>query len=239
MSAPGAAAELARAREAVRLSGSDPARARALATTVLRAERRGLPAAEAERALGMAARRDQDMAAAVHHLNRAIRLAERAGAPQVAAEVRVSLALALAYQGRIRAALADLDRAGGVLTGPGLARVELQRAAVWQLQGKLDAALAGYDAALPMLDRAGDTVALAVLHNNRGLVRSRRGLLAGAQADLTRAAQLHRELGNETDAAEAATNIGLVAACWTGPRRCSPPGCCARPARPASGRWPS
>ena len=110
------------------MSGSDPARARALATTVLRAEPRGLPAAEAERALGMAARHDQDMAAAVHHLTRAIRLAERAGAPQVAAEVRISLALALAYQGRMRAALADLDRAGDVLTGPMLARVELQRA---------------------------------------------------------------------------------------------------------------
>jgi tetratricopeptide (TPR) repeat protein len=211
MTAAGAV-ELARAREAVRLSGSDPARARALAATVLRAEPRGLPAAEAERALGMAARRDQDMAAAVHHLTRAIRLAERAGAPQIAAEVRISLALALAYQGRTRAALADLDRAGGVLTGPMLARVELQRAAVWQIQGKLDAALAAYDAAQPLLDRAGDTFALAVLHNNRGLVRSRRGLLAGAQADLTLAAQLHRVLGNDTDAAEAATNIGLVAA---------------------------
>jgi tetratricopeptide (TPR) repeat protein len=205
-------AELGRAREAVRLSGSDPGRARVLATAVLRSQRRGLAAAEAERALGMAARRDQDMATAVQHLTRAIRLAERAGARQVAAEVRVSRALALAYQGRMRAALADLDRAGGVLTGPVLARVELQRAAVWQMQGKLDAALAAYDSAQPMLDRAGDTVALAVLHNNRGLVRSRRGLLAGAQADLTRAAQLHRELGNETDAAEAATNIGLVAA---------------------------
>ena len=43
---------------------------------------RGLPAAEAERALGMAARHDQDMAAAVSHLTRAIRLAERAGAPR-------------------------------------------------------------------------------------------------------------------------------------------------------------
>jgi len=211
MTAAGAV-ELARAREAVRLSGSDPARARALATTVLRAEPRGLPAAEAERALGMAARRDQDMAAAVHHLTRAIRLAERAGAPQVAAEVRISLALALAYQGRMRAALADLDRAGDVLTGPMLARVELQRGGVWQMQGKLDAALAAFDAAQPLLDRAGDTSALAVLHNNRGLVRSRRGLLAGAQADLTLAAELHRRLGNDTDAAEAATNIGLVAA---------------------------
>jgi len=203
---------LARARDAVDLVGSDPARARAVATAVLRESPSGLPAAEAERALGMAARHDQDMATAVSHLTRSIRLADRAGAADTAADVRVSLALALAYQGRIRAALAALDRAAAAAGGSRLARVELQRAAVWQVQGRVDAALAAYDAAEPLLVQAGDTMALAVLHNNRGLVRSRRGLLAGAQADLSRAEQLYRQLGQDQDAAEAATNIGLVAA---------------------------
>jgi tetratricopeptide (TPR) repeat protein len=205
-------AVLTRAREAVELAGSDPQRARALAAAVLHDAPAGLPAAEAERALGMAARHDQDMAAAVDHLNRAIRLAERAGAGDLAGDVRISLALALAYQGRIRAALTELDRAAAALTGPRLARVELQRAAVWQVQGRVDAAIVAYDAALPLLERAGDTTALAVLHNNRGLVRSRRGLLAGAQADLSRAEQLYRQLGQDLDAAEAARNAGLVAA---------------------------
>jgi tetratricopeptide (TPR) repeat protein len=203
---------LDRAREAVRLAGADPVRARALAAGVLLAEPSGPAAAEAERALGMAARHDQDMTAAVGHFGAAIRLAERAGAGPTAAEVRISLALALTYQGRIRRALTELDRAAAVLTGAQLARVELQRGAVRQMQGHLDAALAAYDAAQPLLDRAGDTTALAVLHNNRGLVRSRRGLLAGAQADLTRAQQLYRELGHGLDAAEAARNSGLVAA---------------------------
>jgi tetratricopeptide (TPR) repeat protein len=179
---------------------------------VLRHTHDGLPAAEAERALGMAARHDQDMAAAVTHLTRAIRLAERAGAAEIAADVRISLALALTYQGRIRVALAELDQAAAALSGARLARVELQRAAVWQMQGRLEAAMAAYDAALPLLAQARDTMALAVLHNNRGLVRSRRGLLAGAQTDLSRAEQLYRELGRDLDAAEAARNIGLVAA---------------------------
>lgn len=212
MDGPEAGTELDRAREAVGLAGSDPGRARSLAGAVLRAAPGGLAAAEAERALGMAARHDQDMTAAVRHLTRSVRGAERAGEPAIAADVRVSLALALAYQGRMGVALAELDRAAAVLTGPRLARVELQRAAVWQLQGRVDAAMAAYDAALPLLAQAGDRVALAVLHNNRGLVRSRRGLLAGAQSDLTRAAALYRELGDELDAAEAARNIGLVAA---------------------------
>jgi tetratricopeptide (TPR) repeat protein len=203
---------LARARQAVGLAGSDPDQARALATAVLAEAPDGLPAAEAERALGMAARHDQDVAAAVGHLTRSIRLADRAGAADTAADVRISLALALAYQGRIRAALAELDRAAAALAGPRLARVELQRAAVWQVQGRVDAAMAAYDAAQPLLAQAGDTMALAVLHNNRGLVRSRRGLLAGAQADLSRAEQLYRQLGYDLDAAEAARNTGLIAA---------------------------
>src|SRR3954452_24368080 len=102
---------LARARDAVELVGSDPARARAVATAVLRESPSGLPAAEAERALGMAARHDRDMATAVRHLTRSIRRARGAGAADPPADVRLSLALALAYQGRIRAALAALDRA--------------------------------------------------------------------------------------------------------------------------------
>ncbi|HEY7102290.1 MAG TPA: CHAT domain-containing protein [Mycobacteriales bacterium] len=211
-SGSGRGSELSRAREALGLADTDPARARLLAGAVLRNTHDGLPAAEAERALGMAARHDQDMGAAVTHLTRAIRLAERAGAAEVAADVRISLALALTYQGRIRAALAELDRAASALSGGRLARVELQRAAVWQMQGRLDAAMAAYDAALPLLAQARDTMALAVLHNNRGLVRSRRGLLAGAEADLSRAEQLYRQLGQDMDAAEAATNTGLVAA---------------------------
>ncbi|HYT10671.1 MAG TPA: CHAT domain-containing protein [Mycobacteriales bacterium] len=201
-----------RAREAVQLAGADPARARALAGEVLRAAPDGLAAAEAERALGMAARRDQDIAAAVTHLSRSIRIAERAGARQTAGEVRISLALALAYRGRMATALAELDRAAGVLEGPVLARVELQRAAVWQLQGRVDAAIEAYDQAFPLLAQAGDLAALAVLHNNRGLVRSRRGLLAAAEADLRRAVELYGELGQVRDAAEAAQNVGLVAA---------------------------
>lgn len=205
-------AALARARTAVDLAGSDPKRARTLATAVLGEAERGLPAAEAERALGMAARHDQDMTAAVDHLTRSIRLADRAGASDTAADVRISLALALAYQGRIRGALAELNRAAAALSGPRLARVELQRAAVWQVQGRLDAALAAYDSAQPLLAQAGDTTALAVLHNNRGLVRSRCGLLAGAQADLSRAEDLYRQLGQDLDAVEAARNTGLVAA---------------------------
>jgi len=203
---------LAQARTAVRLAAVDPEQARSLAGEILRAGPDGVAAAEAERALGMASRGEHDMAAAVTHLFRSIRLAERAGAVRTAAEVRISLALALAYQGRMATALSELDRAAGVLDEPGQARAELQRAAVRQLQGRLDEALRAYDRAYPVLSRAGDLAALAVLHNNRGLVLSRRGSLAAAEADLRRAVEFNRRLGQQRVAAEVAQNLGLVAA---------------------------
>jgi tetratricopeptide (TPR) repeat protein len=171
-----------------------------------------LVAAEVERARGMAARDDQDMTAAVTHLLRSIRFAERAGAVRTAADVRISLALALAYRGRIATALTELDRAAAVLSGFDLARVEFQRGAVRQIQGRLDEALHCYNRAQPLQAQAGDRAGLAMLHNNRGVVLLRRGALAAAEADLRRAVELNLELGQRRAAAEASENLGLVAA---------------------------
>src|SRR5881392_159279 len=166
-----------RADAALRLADADPRRARAEAERVLaEATLAGddLAAAQAERALGMAARTEQDVLRAADHLGRAARLAEHGGAAELAAHCRISRALALAYAGRMAAAQAELDRAAEVLDGPDLARVELQRAGILQLEGRLEEADERLSAALPLLTRAGDEEALAILYNNRGLLRSRR-----------------------------------------------------------------
>jgi CHAT domain-containing protein len=214
-SLPAVSEAFRRADAALRLSGRDPGRARAEAEGALVEARRDgddLAAVQAERALGMVARAGQDVVAAAAHLGRAIRLAERAGAVELAAHARVSRALALAYAGRVAAAHADLDHAAAVLQGGDLARVELQRAGVLQLQGRLDEADERFGRALPLLSRAGDQEALAVLYNNRGLLRSRRGQLARAEVDLRQAVALHRQLDQATAAAEVGQNLGLVAA---------------------------
>src|SRR6266542_5514348 len=169
----------------------------------------------AARALGMAARAEQDVVSAAEHLGRAVRLAERVGATDLAAHTRISRALALAYAGRTAAAHADLDRAAEALTGTDLARVELQRAGLLQLEGRLDEADERLSTALPLLTRAGDLEALAVLHNNRGMLRSWHGHFARAAADLRQAVALHRQLGHEAAAAQASQNLGLLAA-WRG-----------------------
>ncbi|HEY4701838.1 MAG TPA: hypothetical protein VIH64_08110, partial [Streptosporangiaceae bacterium] len=51
--------------------------------------------AVAERALGVAALRLEDPDAALRHLRAAVRLGERSGSPEVAADARAGLALAL------------------------------------------------------------------------------------------------------------------------------------------------
>jgi tetratricopeptide (TPR) repeat protein len=160
----------------------------------------------------MAARAEHDMVAATTHLRRSIRLAERAGDTRLTGAVRISLALALAYRGLIAAGHRELDRAETELDGHDLARVELQRAGLFQLEGRLEEAHKRFSAALPPLQGAGDTPALAILYNNRGLVQSLRGVLASAEADLRRAVELHHTLGDERSAAESAQNLGLVAA---------------------------
>jgi len=202
----------------LRLAEVDPRRARAEAEWVrAEAARAGddLAAAQAERALGMAARAEQDVVSAAKHLCRAVRPAKRAGAADLAAHIRISRSLALAYAGRMAAAHAELDRAAEVLAGADLARVELQRAAILQLEGRLDEADERLSTALPLLTRAGDLEALAVLHNNRGMLRSWHGHFARAAADLRQAVALHRQLGHEAAAAQASQNLGLLAA-WRG-----------------------
>jgi tetratricopeptide (TPR) repeat protein len=200
------------AAEAVRLVATDPAAARRLATEAMQSTPDDAAAANAEWALGLLARDGHDVAASVQHLLRAVKSAERAGAPQMAAEVQISLALSLAYQGRIGTALRELDRAAGAVVPHRRGRVELQRGAVRQIQGRLDDALDCYDRAEPLLLAASDVAMLAALHNNRGLILLFRGALAAAEAESRRSVQLHLELGQRHAAAEAMCNVGLLAA---------------------------
>src|SRR5262249_897546 len=93
-----------RADAALALVPVGPQQARREAGEALGAARRvhdRVTAAQAERALGMADRAEQNMAGAAAHLGTAARLAERAGATRIAADARISRALALAYTGRM------------------------------------------------------------------------------------------------------------------------------------------
>lgn len=177
-----------------------------------RAERDWPAEARAWRAHGTAARDLGRLAEAMASLRTAIRRAERHGAAVAAAEARMSLAYVLMEKGSTRAALAQADRAAQGLKGLPAARVLMQRALILQRSGRTTEALDCYRRSLPMLRRHADHLHEARLRNNRGLLHLYCGDLDAAEADLTRAAALSAELGQNILEANARWNLGFLAA---------------------------
>ncbi|MFD0968092.1 CHAT domain-containing protein, partial [Plantactinospora endophytica] len=186
--------------------GADPAVAAA------RREGDGTATAIAHRAAGLALRELAELTAAERRVRAAVAAAVRAGAEQVAAQARMSLALVLLDQGRTRAALAAADRAALALRGLPAAQLKCQKALILQRTGRLDDALATFAEALPVLRRSGDALWEARALNNRGLLYGYRGALAAAESDLARARALHLGLGLDKFAADVDWNRGFVAA---------------------------
>src|SRR5690348_5277748 len=90
-----------RVSELLRLAEADPRATIALATAATRqahAERDLLAESVAERAIGIAAMHLADLDASVRHLRSAIRLADRAGSAEQAAEARIRLAFVLSIR---------------------------------------------------------------------------------------------------------------------------------------------
>src|SRR5439155_4000216 len=97
------------------------------------------------------------------------------------------------------------------LRGVDRARARAQRAAILQLLGRLDEALADYSAALPQLRAAGDWMWVWRALSNRGVVRGHRLELAAAEADLREAAALAQRQEMPLPAAYARQNLGWIA----------------------------
>ncbi|MGW5054521.1 CHAT domain-containing protein [Actinokineospora sp. NPDC004072] len=198
------------ARAALSRADHDPARAGAAARAAIRdARREHDPAAlsVAERALGRSLLQTGDVAAAIRHLRRAA-AAERA---DLAGEARIPLAAALVQRGRSREALREIDAAVAALDGAGRARALAQRADVLHQIGHLDRALAGYQAAVPLLRRAGDLLNLQRTLVNRGILHTERHAFAAAEADLLAADALARRLGRPLAVGIIAENLGFLA----------------------------
>lgn len=201
------------AEQALEMAHRDPRRAEvlgraALAEAMSSGDREA--AAIAERALGLVAREHHDLAASARHLRRAVRQAEGAGLPTLAAQGRVSLAGTLGLQGNWVGALREADRAAAALRGVDLARLHAQRAWILMAKGDLHRALEGFRTALPPLRRSGDRVWEARVYTNRALARYHLGDLAAAEGDLRRARQIYRDVGETRMAATASQNLGMV-----------------------------
>jgi tetratricopeptide (TPR) repeat protein len=201
------------AREALRLAEGEPGRSVTLASEaarLARAERDHAAAAVAERALGIAVLHLGDLDIAVAHLRAAVGLGRRARSTRLAAEARMTLAFVLNRRGRPRRALREIDAALAGLDGVERARAQAQRAAIVQQLGRLDEALSGYRAALPVLRRAGDRLWVQRVLSNRGVLHTFRHAYAAAEADLQEAERLCRALGLDLSAAFVQENLGFV-----------------------------
>ena len=193
----------------------DPRLALELAASAARAGRVAGDADEeavAERAAGLALRELQDFQAAVVHLRRAVRVADRGGSPQVAAWARLSLAYLLAQTGHNDAALRAIDAALPHLSGADAGRARMQRGVVLFYSGRYDGALRDYSAAVQVARRCGDAVGEGRALNNRGLLQAYRGAPRSADVDFARAAQVFGELGLEVAVADTRWNRGIVLA---------------------------
>lgn len=201
------------ARAALRLAESDPHRATRSATTIRdRAVVTGDLAAAciAERALGVAAMHSRDIDVALRHLKTAIRLGERAGSPELAAQARMTLAGVSSFRGWFSRAVREIGRAINDLHGAERAQAQGQRGMIVHQTGRLDAALADYNAALPALRRADDRMWVWRVLSNRGILYGQRFQFGNALADLHEAARLADHLGLGTSAAFTQQNLGWV-----------------------------
>lgn len=206
-------ASIERAREALRLAESDPARSVELASeTVRRARSEHDPAAwcVAERALGLAAVHLQDLDTAIRHLRNAIRLGQRARSLTLAGEARMTLAFALIRRGRSSQALREIEAALLDLTGVERARALAQRGTILHQLGRLDDALTAYRSALPVLRRARDLLWTLRVVSNRGILHGARHEFMAAKDDLREAKRLSEELGSDLWVGFSNQNLGWL-----------------------------
>ncbi|WP_327004719.1 hypothetical protein OHA72_58470 [Dactylosporangium sp. NBC_01737] len=203
------------ATRAVEAVAADPDQARALAASALVAARRAKDpdaASVANRALGLAARADEDAHTAARHLRAALRVAGRHDRMTLAAEARMSLALVLDDLGRPSAAVREIDVALRSLRGLRRGRAVMQRALILRRLGHDEEAMRGYQAALRVFRRAGDRLWQARALNNRGILHSYHGSHRLAVADLSAAAAIYAELDLPAAAAQVRHNLGYIAA---------------------------
>lgn len=206
----------AEAAEALRLAQARPVEARARAEEALHLAHAAadLPSASvAERALGLVGVYTDQLPEAVAHLTAAVRLGQRAHAPTVAAQARITLAYALAATGATRRALRQADLAAPHLDALDAAHLDMQRGLILCYHlGRLDEALEIFRRVLPILRQHGDRLREARLLCNRGMLYAYRGEHRQAEADLLRAARLCDELGQELLGSLVRENLGFAAA---------------------------
>lgn len=166
----------------------------------------------AHRALGIAAREEQDLPRAQEQTHQAAAVAQQAGLPQEECRALVSLASVLLASGQPQAAFGTLDRAAELAEHDDVALVFMQRATVLFRLDRHQEALREYERARVAARGAADTVTEALALGNRGVLLGYIGASDAAERDLRRAERLFNRTGMDLNAADVRHNRGFVAA---------------------------
>ena len=182
------------------------------AVQAAREQRDDRAASAAEVVLGVTLCERGALRPAADHCRRALRLANEADAPELAAEARLGLMRIYALRGDLRAGIREGTKAVEALHGLDRARALTKLAPVLRLEGKLDQALELYGRALKILREDPDKSDLARLYNNRAVTYYYRGSLPEALADFERAERIHLSVGHRRFAAQSRQSWGIVKA---------------------------
>ncbi len=147
---------------------------------------------------------------ALRTMRAAVRVGQRHEHTERAALARRNLAVYLAYAGKTRQSLREIDEAVRQLRGVERARSEVFRISVYWLAGRGAEAVDASTAALHRLRTSGDSVWEARLLYNRAAVLTLLGRHSQARADLERARDLYTKLGLDAAAADACIELARV-----------------------------
>lgn len=145
-------------------------------------------------------------------LRLAVETLSRCGAVEDSARAAVSLALERIDAGCFDEAIRLLDGASAHLDGTERARLLIQKGLALQRSGRSADAVECWDEAVTVSAEAGAPVEAAIARQNRGIVRTYRGDLDGAEDDLRVAREAFASAGHAIRAMEATHNLGFVAA---------------------------
>ncbi len=196
----------------LRLVQRDPAAAIDEALAALQAGSDDATRTRARWALGMARRELGDLAAARDDLEAAWIGAVELDDGAMAAQIAVTLALVLSYQGDIKGALDILDVSEPSLTDDALGHLHMQRGIILYQRGDLATALSEYRAALAAFERTGDELGAIKVHINLGALLGFAGRLDEARQYLEPASQAADSLGEHIMAAIAEQNLAFIGA---------------------------
>jgi len=210
------AAAIAAADRALAIADDDATRALEVANHAVLGElhEAGLAIAEARAfwARGLAFRKLGQHQETLGALSIAEKLLLGAGEHYEAHRVAIPLAFEKALLGKVDEAVCALESATQQLTGIDAALASAQLALVLHRAGRDSASMIAWDNAIDAFRAVGSLRLEARALFNRGVIRAEWGDFSGAESDLSEAAKLNEEIGDEFELVGIAHNRGYTAA---------------------------